>query len=94
MAKRGIREATPDHTRVRLVLTAFATQLGQLRSLAERPRDNDADYPFDSALEQLRLVNEAIATTLESANGMLERQLQGDSAGPAGGTNGSGATTT
>jgi hypothetical protein len=37
MATRGIREATLDHARVRLVLTAFATQLGQLRAIIEKP---------------------------------------------------------
>lgn len=37
MASRGIREATLDHARVRLVLTAFATQLGQLRAIIEKP---------------------------------------------------------
>lgn len=37
MATRGIREATLDHARVRVVLTAFATQLGQLRAIMEQP---------------------------------------------------------
>jgi hypothetical protein len=35
MAKSGIREATSDHARLRVVLTGFATELGQLRALAE-----------------------------------------------------------
>jgi hypothetical protein len=39
MAKSGIREVTNDHTRVSLVLTSFATQLGQLRTIIERSDD-------------------------------------------------------
>jgi hypothetical protein len=63
MATRGIREATIDHARLRMVLTAFATQLGQLRAYAERPPDKDhlPDVPDITAL------NEAIGAAMVGA---------------------------
>lgn len=35
MAMSGIREATRDHAKLQIILTGFATELGQLRALAE-----------------------------------------------------------
>ena len=59
MATRGIREATLDHARVRLVLTAFATQLGQLRAIIEKPPPQSI-----TAAKQL---NDAIGKSMNEA---------------------------
>jgi hypothetical protein len=59
MATRGIREATLDHARVRLVLTAFATQLGQLRAIIEKP-------PLQNIPEAEKL-NDAIGKSIKAA---------------------------
>jgi hypothetical protein len=59
MATRGIREATLDHARVRLVLTAFATQLGQLRAIIETPPRQDATAA--------QVLNDAIGTAMNAA---------------------------
>jgi hypothetical protein len=59
MATRGIREATLDHARVRLVLTAFATQLGQLRAIIETPPRQDATTAQE--------LNDAIGKSMNAA---------------------------
>jgi hypothetical protein len=68
MAKQGIREATIDHARLRMVLTAFATQLGQLRAVAERPPD-DADKPPN--MDEIRELNNAIGFSMAGAVGLV-----------------------
>jgi hypothetical protein len=59
MATRGIREATLDHARVRLVLTAFATQLGQLRAIIEKPPPQK--------ISDAKQLNEAIGESMKDA---------------------------
>jgi hypothetical protein len=63
--KQGIREATVDVARLRMVLTAFATQLGQLRALAEVPPDKANPKPPD--LGQIEKINDAITTVTDAA---------------------------
>jgi hypothetical protein len=60
MATRGIRGATLDHARVRLVMTAFATQLGQLRAAIETPPTNDM-------LAVRQKLNDAIGRSMKDA---------------------------
>lgn len=59
MATRGIREATLDHARVRLVLTAFATQLGQLRTIIEKPPPQN--------IRDAKVLNDAIEKSMIAA---------------------------
>jgi hypothetical protein len=79
MATRGIREATLDHARMRLVLTAFATQLGQLRAIIEKPPPqkrpeaealNDAiEKSMKAALDEIPSPIELKAAASTSGNG-------------------------
>ena len=59
MATAGIREATLDHARVRLVLTAFATQLGQLRAIIEKPPPQ--------SIPEAKLLNDYIGVSMNAA---------------------------
>ena len=63
MAVSGIRQATSDLSRTRLVLTAFSTQLGQLRALYE-DSSTKKKVPTVAAVEDL---NSAISTALTGA---------------------------
>ena len=72
MAKQGIREATIDHARLRMVLTAFATQLGQLRALAERPPVPEAKPP---EVDDITKINDAIAVSMSGAVGLIPSLL-------------------
>jgi hypothetical protein len=63
MAVTGIRQATSDLSRTRVVLTAFATQLGQLRALYESS-STSTSVPTPEAVVQL---NQAIGTALSGA---------------------------
>jgi hypothetical protein len=63
MAVSGIRQATSDLSRTRLVLTAFATQLGQLRAIYEDSSTN-TQVPTVAAVEEL---NTAIGAALTGA---------------------------
>jgi hypothetical protein len=73
MAKQGIREATIDHARLRMVLTAFATQLGQLRALAERASEADAKpRTVDEETQKLNAIKELNAAIAASMTGALE----------------------
>jgi hypothetical protein len=79
MATRGIRGATLDHARVRLVLTAFAAQLGQLRAIIETPplqRIEDAKKLNDYIGQSMNEALEGIPSPVELAAG-------GDPAGQA-----------
>jgi hypothetical protein len=70
MATRGIREATLDHARVRLVLTAFATQLGQLRAIIEKPppqKISDAKQLNDAIGKSMREALDGIPSPVEIA---------------------------
>jgi hypothetical protein len=62
MAKQGIREATLDHARLRMVLTGFATQLGQLRALAEA-----ATKPDDASIATAKDINAAVTDAMNGA---------------------------
>ncbi len=62
MAQSGIREATSDHARLRVVLTGFATELGQLRSLAE-----GEEPPLDSELGSVNRINLEIRESMGDA---------------------------
>jgi hypothetical protein len=63
MSVTGIRQASSDLGRVRIVLTAFATQLGQLRALYESSSTSE-QVPTVDAVQQL---NQSIATALSGA---------------------------
>jgi len=63
-AKRGIRQVTADVARLRMVLTAFATQLGQLRALAEAaPQPGVAPANVSSVTR----LNKEITTAMKGA---------------------------
>lgn len=68
MAKEGIRDAALDHARLRAVLTGFATQLGQLRAVAERPVEQLAKPPD---LEPVERINKDITKSMEAALKMI-----------------------
>jgi hypothetical protein len=63
MAVKGIRQATSDLARVRVVLTAFATQLGQLRAQFEGSSTSEKQPTFGSVIQ----LNQAIATAMDGA---------------------------
>lgn len=97
MAKQGIREATLDHARLRMVLTGFATQLGQLRALAEastKPTAADLDMAekinaavtsaMDGALDNLPSVAEPSLANGSGDKPSVAAQDQGKNGGPAG----------
>jgi hypothetical protein len=69
MAKEGIRDAALDHARLRAVLTAFATQLGQLRAVAERPVEEQLSDPL--SLEPIEKINADIAKATKAALEMI-----------------------
>lgn len=63
MAMNGIRQATSDLARVRVVLTAFATQLGQLRAQFEGSSTGTTLPTFGSVLQ----LNQAIGAAMDGA---------------------------
>jgi hypothetical protein len=76
MANSGIRGATLDLARVRVVLTAFATQLGHLRAIIEQPAaqvvavnvsDQTASQSFRASITDARSVNDAIGKSMSEA---------------------------
>jgi hypothetical protein len=69
MAKEGIRDAALDHARLRAVLTGFATQLGQLRAVAERPLEEQLSSRLD--LEPIEKINDDITKSMEAALKMI-----------------------
>jgi len=68
MAKEGIRDAALDHARLRAVLTALATQLGQLRAVAERPVE-ELGTPLD--LTPVEKINSEITRAMKAALEMI-----------------------
>ncbi|MEA2379618.1 MAG: hypothetical protein QOI45_2083 [Thermoleophilaceae bacterium] len=85
MAKEGIREATLDHARLRVVLTAVATQLGQLRSLAERTTASDPEGPVTSEnLASVTDINVAIAMSISDALELIPLPVDRQPAAQAG----------
>ncbi len=66
MARQGIREATLDYSGIRLVLTGFATQLGQLRALAEMS-PTDRAQPDGQTVASVTAINKAITSAMEGA---------------------------
>ena len=66
MATSGIRDVTLDHTRVRVVLTAFATQLGQLRAIVERS-PGDERQTINKMIEHAGTLNGSIGTSMLAA---------------------------
>jgi hypothetical protein len=66
MATKGIRDATLDHARVRVVLTAFATQIGQLRAIIERS-PGDEKQTIEVMITQAGTLNQSIKTSMEAA---------------------------
>jgi hypothetical protein len=66
MATQGIRDATLDHARVRVVLTAFATQIGQLRAIIERPPGSEKQT-IDQLIAHASKLNESIETSMGAA---------------------------
>jgi hypothetical protein len=68
MARKGIREATLDHARVRVVLTAFATQLGQLRAIIEAPPGRMVGITADQlTIDNAAALNGSIAESMKAA---------------------------
>jgi hypothetical protein len=67
--KQGIREVTVDVARLRMVLTAFATQLGQLRALAEAPPQQGITPPC--SLQAVMEINGAITKAMGSAVSLI-----------------------
>jgi hypothetical protein len=63
MAMNGIRQATSDLARVRVVLTAFATQLGQLRAQFEGSSTSTTLPTLGSVLR----LNQAIGAAMDGA---------------------------
>lgn len=68
VATSGIRDAMIDLARVRVVMTAFATQLGQLRTIIESNPTADETTPLASAA---KTINDDIGTAMTAAiNGL------------------------
>lgn len=81
MAVNGIRQATSDLARVRVVLTAFATQLGQLRAQFEGSSSSTTQPTFGSVLQ----LNQAIGAAMDGAIA----SMVGSGSSPATGAQGS-----
>jgi hypothetical protein len=79
MATQGIREAALDHARLRAVLTGFATQLGQLRAIAEQPAA-ERSKPFD--VNTVGKINDAITKAMQAALTMIPSPVQAAAAIP------------
>jgi hypothetical protein len=69
MAVKGIQEATSDLARVRVVLTAFATQLGQLRAQFEGSSNSTEQPTFGSVLALNQAIGEAMGSAIASMAG-------------------------
>lgn len=81
MAVNGIRQATSDLARVRVVLTAFATQLGQLRAQFEGSSTSTTQPTFGSVLQLNQAIGEAMGGALTG--------MAGNGSSPATGAQGS-----
>jgi hypothetical protein len=71
MAQSGIRTATSDHAKLRVVLTGFATELGQLRRLAEGAAEGGAEAVSSTDLKLVNPINEEIRVSMKDALGTL-----------------------
>jgi hypothetical protein len=69
MAVSGIRQATSDLARVRVVLTAFATQLGQLRAQFEERSTSTAQPALSSVVALNAAIGEAMGCAITSIVG-------------------------
>jgi len=69
MAVSGIRQATSDLARVRVVLTAFATQLGQLRAQFEGSSTSTDQPTFSSVVALNKAIGEAMGSAITSMAG-------------------------
>lgn len=69
MAVNGIRQATSDLARVRVVLTAFATQLGQLRAQFEGSSTSTTQPTFGAVLQLNQAIGEAMGGAITSMAG-------------------------
>ncbi len=68
MATKGIARASTSNAKLRIVLTGFATQLGQLRAIAERaPVPGKEPVDTEEQLETAKSVNKAIQVTMGKA---------------------------
>jgi hypothetical protein len=90
-SKQGIREATLDVVKLRMVLTGFATQLGQLRSIAEAPISPVSSAGQEvatssSSLDSIRKVNTDITGTVAAAIAQLSLTKSADPSGSLGTT--------
>lgn len=66
MATQGIRNAALDHARLRAVLTGFATQLGQLRAIAEQPPTEPIPGERVKSAQKVNMaISEAMKTALD-----------------------------
>jgi hypothetical protein len=68
-----IREATSDVARVRVVLTAFATQLGQLRALVEGSTTAQKEPTVEAVVDVNKAISDALSVALQ---GMCEPASQ------------------
>jgi hypothetical protein len=92
-SKQGIREATLDVVKLRMVLTGFATQLGQLRSIAEAPISPAPSAgqevgTWSNSLDSIRKVNTDITGTVAAAIDQLSLTKSADPSGSQGTSNG------
>jgi hypothetical protein len=82
MATQGIAKASTSHVKLRVVLTGFATQLGQLRAIAEATPapESEAQEPPDpqTQLKRAQSVNKAIQETMSKAVEEICRELPED----------------
>jgi hypothetical protein len=69
MAVSSIRQATSDHARVRVVLTAFATQLGQLRAQFEGSSTSTTQPTLGSVVDLNNAIGEAMGAAITNMVG-------------------------
>ena len=82
MAVNGIRQATSDLARVRVVLTAFATQLGQLRAQFEGSSTSTTQPTFGSVIALNQAIGEAMGGAITSMAGNSSDPATGPQASP------------
>jgi hypothetical protein len=82
MAVSSIRQATSDLARVRVVLTAFATQLGQLRAQFEGSSTSTTQPTFGSVVELNKAIGEAMGSAITSMAGNGSKPVNGAQGSP------------
>jgi len=92
MAVSGIRQATSDLARVRVVLTAFATQLGQLRAQFEGSSTGATLPPFSNVVALNQAIGEAMGSAITSMVGKSSDSATGAKASPDANTGQTAAT--